>query len=82
MNKELKWFLLSLLVMFAAIASFLYMRTPRPVTTQVQTIVNPCKVCGKPLYREELDFYMTTWIGDIPVIIPIYKTILHTCKGR
>lgn len=80
MNKELKYWALALLLMAAVLFGFMYY-VHVPNTTQAQTVVvETCSVCGQSLYQEELDFFITTWVGDIPVLIPIYKTVLHQCK--
>jgi hypothetical protein len=83
MSRDAKFVVLALLIMAAAMWFFLgsshsFKTTP----AEVVVVKDPCRVCGKSLYREEVDFYITTWIGDVPVLIPIYKTVLHTCKGQ
>lgn len=75
--------IIALLVMAVILGAFLnsigFFKTA--AHTQV-TVYNPCRVCGQELYHEELDFFITTYVGDIPVLTPIYKTVLHVCHGR
>lgn len=82
MNKDLKWVVLALLIVAATFAAFFAVKGPiktRPA--EVVVVKDPCRVCGQALYREELDYFITMWVGDLPVLIPVYKDVLHTCKG-
>lgn len=83
MNKDVKWVVLALLLIAATMGIFFTISSPiktRPA--EIFVVKDPCKVCGQPLYREELDYFITMWIGEIPTLIPVYKDVLHNCKGR
>ena len=82
MNDELKYWALALLLIAAALFGFMYYNHV-PSTAQTETVVvETCKACGSPVYTEELDYFMPMWVGDIMIMIPVYKTVIHCCKTK
>lgn len=78
MNKDLKICLVVVAVMAASIFGFLYYSVPStPIPVQV---VERCKACGSPVYVEELDYFMPMIVGDMTVMVPIFKTVMHFCQ--
>lgn len=81
--KDRTWVIVALLTIAAVMAVFFSISPHKTIeNTQVVVVKDPCRICGQSLYREELDYFVTMWIGDLPVLIPIYKTVLHDCHER
>ncbi len=45
-----------------------------------------CGLCGQKMYRNEIDYYITTTthVGDVPIttLTPVFKAIPHRCPAQ
>jgi hypothetical protein len=82
----MKLLIISLLIIGSVMGAFFsyYRCGPfTPATSASSRLVDVCEVCGQLMYdEEELDYFITSWIGDMPYMIPVYKTVPHRCKSN